>query len=545
MNLIDGKDTKIDITHAAYEARLKKARTEYAAAWKDPKKGLARQNRLLKKAHAASLLRSPEYLQAIADCSPVESDMWDVSRFLRASRGGTLLGDCMSRAEDKYAPFSPLAQHAWSALFSGVPTLREVGDPAPEWASRHHEVMSKFAELPEFQSLAKKTQYKPISSSLALLAMTNTLVELANELQDESPPPPPAGGGDDDGDDDDEDKDGEGTQPPLKPQMNAEQQERLKQAVRQAEADVDSGECTMRGCGVEPSQNEDLDPEDYLQFLKAINENTMKNMLEEIGHLGKIARATAKRIVPGFAGRGAKRAFGDRLDLVPDDILIQLGVPELEDQFLMSMCAGELPQCSCEEYAPAGRGPVVLCVDESGSMRGQELLIAKALAVATIRTAKEHNRHAWAVSFDTRTETHDTNTLEGLAAFMRSNRGGGTHFENAIKASMKVIDTDRRAKMADILLLTDGCARISSEFAQTFAAWKRRSGARLFTVVVGNGDMQSLSTVADHVIAVDRLSGKAPQEAFTNFWEHLADTPMTYAELEGQAAEAEKTLARK
>lgn len=47
----------------------------------------------------------------------------------------------------------------------------------------------------------------------------------------------------------------------------------------------------------------------------------------------------------------------------------------------------------------ADRGPILLCVDTSGSMRGPRETVAKALALECMRAAKEQERSCYVYAF--------------------------------------------------------------------------------------------------------------------------------------------------
>ena len=47
----------------------------------------------------------------------------------------------------------------------------------------------------------------------------------------------------------------------------------------------------------------------------------------------------------------------------------------------------------------ADRGPILLCVDTSGSMRGPRELVAKALALECMRAAREQERGCFVFAF--------------------------------------------------------------------------------------------------------------------------------------------------
>ena len=58
----------------------------------------------------------------------------------------------------------------------------------------------------------------------------------------------------------------------------------------------------------------------------------------------------------------------------------------------LNTCAGMACTLSC-------RGPILLCVDTSGSMRGARETVAKALALECMRAAKEQERDCYVFAF--------------------------------------------------------------------------------------------------------------------------------------------------
>src|SRR5262249_30102207 len=72
---------------------------------------------------------------------------------------------------------------------------------------------------------------------------------------------------------------------------------------------------------------------------------------------------------------------GDVGKLLPSE-LAKLALPELELDTLRRLVER---QCLCREHCsiePVAKGPVIICVDESGSMSGEKVHTAKALALA-------------------------------------------------------------------------------------------------------------------------------------------------------------------
>jgi uncharacterized protein with von Willebrand factor type A (vWA) domain len=146
------------------------------------------------------------------------------------------------------------------------------------------------------------------------------------------------------------------------------------------------------------------------------------------------------------------------------------------------------------EYAVSGhesldRGPLVFCVDESGSMRGSRHEMAMALAVALIEVCAMQKRAFALVHFDScvrRTwvcRKPATLHPETLFAEIGYFSGGGTDFEPPLVESARLIrDGQIGLKEADVMLLTDGAAGWVQRGAMTELS---ELGARVWGISIG------------------------------------------------------------
>jgi uncharacterized protein YegL len=520
----------------------------------------AAQESFLKNSGVRSPLSRPDLMQAIAELSPVASDIFDVARFYRIVNGDAGIRDIVNNCATDCHSFPFAAQHAYSALFNADPAVSAPAtDPKtlPSWYQAHHKVMDTLIGLPEFKDLHEATEGNPCACACALYDVLPAVYKIIKEQE-----PPPDGEGDGEGESKPDNKGGKGGgkgkgkgkgQP--KPdgggggqgdkELTQEQKQALSEALKKAKGDNDKNEAIMSGCGKEPPQDKDMDPSEYLKFIQEFKQSKLDNMLREVGRLGRVASDTAARPVKGYAGRGDRRFLGDDLALVPEYKLAELCVPGLRELFLKDMASCELPQCVEFENAPPGRGPVVLAVDESSSMSGQQLLLAKALAVATIRTAEDNKRRAWAISFGTTSKTYDVKVPIELVKFMRSNMYSGTDFQQALEEAKNTIKANKDAKMADILMLTDGACGVDDDWAKQFKVWKQRTGARVFVIIVGSareaGAYGGVQAIADSVINIRSLNGPEAVEAFKSFWSKVTDSPVTWKELAKREEDAEKS----
>ncbi|MFK7970718.1 MAG: VWA domain-containing protein [Bacteroidia bacterium] len=106
----------------------------------------------------------------------------------------------------------------------------------------------------------------------------------------------------------------------------------------------------------------------------------------------------------------------------------------------------------------AAKGPIIMCVDTSGSMFGQPELVAKAIAFALTSKALEENRPCFLISFSTDYKSLELTKLKGslanLISFIRMSFHGGTDIKPALEEALRILKEDN-FKDADVLVISD------------------------------------------------------------------------------------------
>ena len=117
-----------------------------------------------------------------------------------------------------------------------------------------------------------------------------------------------------------------------------------------------------------------------------------------------------------------------------------------------------VPKLQSIDEGAAQKGPIVLCVDTSGSMFGQPELVAKAMAFAITSRALEDNRPCFLISFSTDYKKLDLTSLKGnmetLVNFLKMSFHGGTDIKPALEEALEMLKGDRY-KDADVLVVSD------------------------------------------------------------------------------------------
>lgn len=133
-------------------------------------------------------------------------------------------------------------------------------------------------------------------------------------------------------------------------------------------------------------------------------------------------------------------------------------------------------------------GPVVACLDTSGSMAGAPLLKAKASLLAIANILKQEQRSLHVLLFGSNGELkefsiNEVNNSSGLLSFLQQSFGGGTDFETPLKRALEIVKNDEGFIKADILMISDGDCILSTEFIGSLDTEKNLLDCSIYSVL--------------------------------------------------------------
>ncbi|KAK9819714.1 hypothetical protein WJX72_001579 [[Myrmecia] bisecta] len=114
------------------------------------------------------------------------------------------------------------------------------------------------------------------------------------------------------------------------------------------------------------------------------------------------------------------------------------------------------------EIRPAAEaGPIIVCLDTSGSMAGTRETVAKAVALECMRGAHRQQRACYLYAFSGPGDVNelelkvDASSLNELLDFLSGSFGGGTDVDRPLELSLQRLG-EKDWELADILMVTDG-----------------------------------------------------------------------------------------
>jgi len=274
-------------------------------------------------------------------------------------------------------------------------------------------------------------------------------------------------------------------------------------AVAAAATDVEALRETAAAFGLGPGGPGRNDPGAIAALFRRVRHDpALRRICDLAGRYRRVAQSRQRRkAVHGLDDVVGVEPGGDVGRLLPAE-LARLAVPELELDTLRRIVER---QAQCREYhatEPVAKGPVVVCVDESGSMAGEKVHTAKALALALAWVARRQRRWCALVAYSGDTGERllalpparwdEAALADWLTAFL----GGGSDLDVPVREMPRMYaDLKAPPGVTDLVFVTDARCRIPADVREAFLGWKRTVRARLVTLVIDHppGDLAGIS----------------------------------------------------
>lgn len=260
-----------------------------------------------------------------------------------------------------------------------------------------------------------------------------------------------------------------------------------------------------------------------MRAMLAANPN-LRKLVELAGRLRIRARAKQRTKTKYAPESIVDVTLGGEIDRLLPSELAMLVIPETKMLLLRKVLEREAQQYELEGEEDLDRGPVIVAVDSSGSMKGIRNQWAMAVAIAVLEVAAMQRRAFVLMHFDGQVQASYTVpkpsslTLDKLVEMVSFFSGGGTNFAPPLAQAHGIISAEKHKDgtfaRADVMLITDGQASWGS-WAQQLKA----TGAALYGVAIAERFSEPMakeltgciyvdpSTLNDNTANVDLLFG--------------------------------------
>jgi len=273
--------------------------------------------------------------------------------------------------------------------------------------------------------------------------------------------------------------------------------------------------------------NGDNSPEALKQNAELLRRvQSSENLRDIIKYLGKYRAIFDNARKASFIyGRGEKYdiVLGNDFTRAISSEYAYLATPETVPLFIQKVQRKTLKQYRKRERVNRGYGDIVVCIDESGSMAGDPIAWAKAVALVLLEYASQNGRSCAMVRFASDEQptahifTKGKYTTNDVFDFAESFLGGGTNFEAPLKKAVTLIE-NQGFENADVMFITDGECSISNEFAENFCDKRSQLNFKVTGIVIGTDEF-SLEPFCEKVYRLDqtKTSDNIATDIITSF----------------------------
>ena len=259
---------------------------------------------------------------------------------------------------------------------------------------------------------------------------------------------------------------------------------RSAEAVAEAGKEVDELKEAAAALGLGPGEPGTNDPTAIAALFKRVRSDpALRRICDLAGRFRRVAQSKQRqKAAHGLDDVVGVEPGGDIGRLLPSE-LVKLVVPELELDTLRRIVERQAPCREHHAVEPVGKGPIIVVVDESGSMEGERVHTAKALALALAWVARRQRRWCGLVAYSGDSGERllalppgrwDESALcDWLSAFI----GRGSTLDVPVREMPGLYQRlGAPAGITDVVFVTDAQARIPAELRTSSALEEVRPG---------------------------------------------------------------------
>lgn len=298
---------------------------------------------------------------------------------------------------------------------------------------------------------------------------------------------------------------------------NASFQQAIHRAIQETKNTKESVKALMGGtkAGSGEAELKKIPLRDQLKLADKISDNhKMKDVAEWAGRFKQIARKKQKSKYNKTISRSGVTLGNDVDRLLPSELMLYKNEATKSD-FLRRFSQKGVHQFDSRGRESLGKGPIILCLDQSGSMNKLDSQ-SKGFALALMGIAKKQRRDFALIPFSTKAFIYlykkGKISASDMLGLCERFIGGGTNFEIALEKATEVIG-DSSFKRADIVFVTDGESNVSNRFLSSFEKQKQVKEFNVLSLLIG-AHSDKVDKFSDRVIQINDFTDQGSFTAF-------------------------------
>lgn len=456
------------------------------------------------------------------DQSTINMDSFDKRRFHSIydnSKG-------MQELAKSYPGFDHLLGDMWGSLYKMKPILKE---EVPDHLQQNHAIVERMMSDEDFEQHRIHTKLDELTSAIGTMKFgeetkkwieqqeqeNERMKELMQQLQDLKNNNP-------DGRQDQQIQETSAAlNQELKDALN-QPGNGFQQAMQRAMNDTNDLKDKVKsmiggGSGNEEAELKKVPLREQLALAEALSKNDkLKIVAEWAGRMKAIARKKQKSKHSDSIDRSGVTIGNEIERLLPSE-LAQYANPITKLDFARRLTEAETLVYDQKGKETLGKGPIVLCLDQSGSMKNLDSQ-AKGFALALMWIAKRQKRDFCYIPFSSSSEQHIFEkgkiSIRDMTRFATNFLGGGTNFQNPMNRALGVINQSRFEK-ADVIFITDGDDHVGEEFIETFNEKKKDKKFNVLSLVIGPERFHNyVKPFSDQIVGIEDFTDEKGFAAF-------------------------------
>jgi uncharacterized protein with von Willebrand factor type A (vWA) domain len=473
--------------------------------------------------------------------SVLNTDSFDRNMYKELREASKTLQETEKEGSHSYAAFPHLLGDTWAGLFKNLPEINPI---CPKGVEANQTIMEHVFQNPEFQALREYTKLDELASALGAYNLSDELSNIIRENKEASRKQEQGQKQQDMAEQAQNTaetlkKAAQMTQDPqrkkelldqakkelskmrsaektaltlfqqaqksLQEQLSgANSQKKLGEAIAKAGAnaieekkEIDSL-LTSMGYGTTPGQKQKVPAKDRLALAEALKSKPkLKDIANTLGRMQKIANKKQKERTEDSNARSDVDLGNELANILPSELAL-LKNPVTRKDFYKKFAQGELLQYSYKNKEKLGKGPIVCCIDTSGSMDCEDVY-SKAFMLSILMIARKQKRAFACINYASASSIKSW-------VFVQSQRitpgeivemaewfwNGGTDFECPLNEAIDVIKNYNKFKKADIILVTDGSSSVNDNWLERFNETRKKMGVNVISIQLGNNQYNEI-----------------------------------------------------
>lgn len=438
--------------------------------------------------------------------------------------------DSMNRAiaegNEKNYHCEDIATDVYSLLYKANP-MKEQGQ-IPKGLALMGQALAQIEECKEFQNLRLSARLDPFAAGVACESLMETLIKYLPNIGKLAPK-----------DIEDSINHGPGLGMPEKTLEDLRKQlEKISLTMEKADQ-VKLNQDDLRGVVRKALQIAESEVESTLDGLACLGQGTEAgdqkslNLNEKMLLAKKLKQSSKLQEIMKIAGKFIRIAhkvqaskcecaeysdieLGGSINRVLASETMKLAHPTLKGLFYKGILDKSLLQYKLEGKELKGKGPIIVCLDSSGSMAGEREIASKAIALAMLEIARMEKRSFVLTQFASFGQTTvfkapkgKCNTMD-LLIEIEIFLDGGTNFESPLDIAMVEAQASFKDE-ADIIFITDGEASLGDDLLNNLLKAKKDRRLSIFAIAIGSS-IEILNKFCDQVFPVEDILRECPTD---------------------------------